>query len=812
MQKLENHDVFGGIRSWRNRPLAMAVATACGAVGTAGLTLPGVAQAQIEEVVVTATRRAESVQDVPMSVSVLGETQLQDLNITDMEDYLMMLPNVSYVTLGPGSGNIYIRGISSGGESTLGANPSVAVYLDEQPVTLVGNYLNPHIYDVNRIEVLAGPQGTTFGANAQSGAMRIITNQPDVNEFSGGLNLDASQTKSGDPSYRAEGFVNIPMGERAALRLVGYYKHDGGYIDNVPGTHTFRRGYIRQGLPEDSPLRDVAADFVASNEDVVEENFNEATTYGARAALRVDLNDSWTFTATAMMQDLDREGVWDHDPTVGDLQVMVLLPEFATDEWSQFSAKIEGELFGGTLTATAADLSRDIEVYADYSLYSDYYVSYGYVEPYYNCYVSYFQTCGDPREQFTQQSKQDRQNFEIRYASDPDKRFRYMAGFYWVDVEGTNDYEWHVLGLEETPQAAVDAPDIYWTTDFERLYEETAIFGEVSFDITDRITLTGSARQFDYESTLDGFSGTIWWPCGGFVPQGNRPESNYGEACAPDSRVTEDKDEVYRVSADWQITDDILLYTTWGEGYRPGGLNRFCQTRIPDGLGNQGSINIGCEFTSDFLTAYEFGVKSTLFDGRLRLNAAAFWQDWEDFQFSRLDTSISPITLTYNVGNAESNGFEFDFSAMITDNWSLTGAASFLDSELTSDYRRNPNSPEPDAAAGTKLPRVPEVKWNITTRYNFMQDWFVQAAYMYTGKSYNTLFDGGSAQNELREQPSYDVLNGSVGLQKEKWTAELYVQNMTDERGVVWINAVNWDSRVQVNQPRSIGVRWRQTF
>ena len=360
-----------------SRPLAIAVAAACGTVGVAGITLPGVAQAQIEEVVVTATRRAESVQEVPMSVSVLGETQLQDLNITDMEDYLMMLPNVSYVTLGPGSGNIYIRGISSGGESTLGANPSVAVYLDEQPVTLVGNYLNPHIYDVNRIEVLAGPQGTTFGANAQSGAMRIITNQPEIGETAGGLNLDVSQTKSGDPSYRAEGFINIPMGERAALRLTGYYKHDGGYIDNVPGTHTFKRGYIRAGLPEGSPLRDVAADFVASNADVVEENFNEATTFGGRAALRVDLTDSWTLTATAMMQDLDREGVWDHDPTVGDLQVMVLLPEFATDKWEQFSAKIEGELWGGTLTATAADLSRDIEVYADYSLYSDYYVSYG---------------------------------------------------------------------------------------------------------------------------------------------------------------------------------------------------------------------------------------------------------------------------------------------------------------------------------------------------------------------------------------------------------------------------------------------------
>ena len=164
------------------------------------------------------------------------------------------------------------------------------------------------------------------------------------------------------------------------------------------------------------------------------------------------------------------------------------------------------------------------------------------------------------------------------------------------------------------------------------------------------------------------------------------------------------------------------------------------------------------------------------------------------------------------MGNAESNGFEFDFAAMITDNWSITGAASFLDSTLTSDYRRNPSSPEPDAASGTDLPRVPDVKFNLTTRYDFMQDWFVQASYMYTGKSTNTLFDGGSAQNELREQPSYDVLNTALGLQRDTWTAEVYVQNVTDERGVVWINAVNWDTREQVNQPRSIGVRWRQSF
>ena len=176
--------------SFFRRPLALAVSTACGLVGATSVVMPNEAQAQIEEVLVTATRRAESVQDIPMSVSVLGETQLEDLNINDMEDYVMMLPNVSFITLGPSSGDIYIRGISSGGESQLGANPSVAVYLDDQPVTAVGQYLNPHIYDVNRIEVLAGPQGTTYGANAQSGAIRIITNAPSTEGFEAGFNID----------------------------------------------------------------------------------------------------------------------------------------------------------------------------------------------------------------------------------------------------------------------------------------------------------------------------------------------------------------------------------------------------------------------------------------------------------------------------------------------------------------------------------------------------------------------------------------------------------------------------------------------
>ena len=206
------------IKSKRYSPKPLAAMVAALSVGMS----PTLLAQQVEEVIVTATKRAESTQVIPMAISVLGQESLSNFIITDLEDYVTMLPNVSYIGLGPGSGNVYIRGISSGGESGLGANPSVAVYLDEQPVTATGAYLNPHIYDIQRIEVLAGPQGTLFGANAQSGAMRIITNKPDPTAFSAGMNMDVNAPKSGDVGETVEGIVKMAIADGAALRVEGY--------------------------------------------------------------------------------------------------------------------------------------------------------------------------------------------------------------------------------------------------------------------------------------------------------------------------------------------------------------------------------------------------------------------------------------------------------------------------------------------------------------------------------------------------------------------------------------------------------------
>jgi outer membrane receptor protein involved in Fe transport len=800
------------------KPLAAAVAVACGTAMLVPATAPA-QDSQLEEIVVTATKREEGVQDIPMAVMVLGEQQLQDLNIVNMEDYVQMLPNVSYVTLGPGSGNVYIRGISSGGESGIGANPSVAVYLDEQPVTAVGSFLNPHVYDVSRIEVLAGPQGTTFGANAQSGAIRIITNQPDPSGFSAGFTVDGNQPKSGDFGYLLEGFANFPINDRAAVRVVGYVKEEAGYIDNIAGTHTFSNANIRAGLDPSDPLNQVAADITIDNNGLVEENFNTATTIGGRAALRVDLNDAWTVTAGVIYQELESKGVWDHDPSLGDLVVQRWMPDWADDEWTQWSLKVEGEIAGGTLTATYADLDRDQSSANDYSLYTDYYVSYGFVQPYYSCYVTYFGQCEDPRESLTSVGGWESENFELRYASDPENRFRWMVGAFYTDVSNFNDGDWHVLGLANIPGSYVEEPDIYWTTNFRRNYEETAFFGEASFDFTDDLSASVSARTFEYEARLDGFSGTVWWPCGGFQP--GHPDNNYGEGgCSESDRLTEGDDEVFRVSLDYQMNDDVMLYTSWGEGYRPGSLNRMCETRATGGLPGQGESNIGCAFRSDFLTSTEIGFKSTLLDGRMRINVSAYWQEWEDFQFSRLDTSISPLTLTFNVGNAEANGIDGDFTTLLTDDWTLSGAFSYIyKSELTSDYWRNPpddpsdpGAAPPDAPSGTALPRIPEWKWNLTTRYSMQNDFYLQGAYMYTGDSYNTLFEGGTIATARRTQEAYGVLNAAFGLEKEDWNAELYVRNLTDERGDVWINAVTWDSRVTTNRPRTVGVTYRRFF
>ena len=233
----------------------------------------------IEEVIVSAQKKTENLQDVPISVTTLSADELESLNIKDFADYVLQLPSVSAIQRRPGMGQIFMRGISDGGNSNQSLQgPAVAIYLDESPVTMIGDNLDVHIYDIERVESLSGPQGTLYGAASQAGNLKIITKKP-TSEFDSGVNIGAESTKGGQTSSLVEGFVNIPLSQNMALRLVGYNDRDGGYIDSVADSITY-------------PVSGITK----TNELYVEDNFNDAVKSGYRAALRIDLTENWKFS------------------------------------------------------------------------------------------------------------------------------------------------------------------------------------------------------------------------------------------------------------------------------------------------------------------------------------------------------------------------------------------------------------------------------------------------------------------------------------------------------------------------------------
>ena len=552
----------------------------------------------------------------------------------------------------------------------------------------------------------------------------------------------------------------------------------------------------------------IAADQTINNAEFVEDDFNEAETVGGRATLRLDLNDNWTVTAGVMRQELESQGVWDHDPNeVGDLEVVRFQPDSNDDEWTQVSFVVEGDIAGMSLTYSYADLDRESYQRADYSLYSDpSNGSPGFVVNYYSCFIAYFGTCADPTLQYTGDQEWSRETHEIRLMSAQDQRFRWILGMFYEEAEHEFDLDWHVLGLAGlTPEntgwpvpAWVEGPDIYWTTHQTRGNDETAYFGEIAFDVTEDLTVSYSTRYFEFESSLLGFSGTFWWPAR-YGPRGANENNN-------DLQIKED-DKVHKFNVAYNVNDSLMVYGTYAEGYRPGGLNRLSVTAIA------GAYN------ADFLESYEIGFKGDFLDGRLRLNAAIYQQEWDDFQQSKIDQSVSVLTLTDNVGNAESDGFEIEGSFWMAENWSVNFGVSRIDAELTEPYYIREADQiaglPPQAPAGTELPRVPDTKWNISSRYNFNvmeMDAYIQASYTYTGESYNLLYGPTPPTRDRDKQSGYGVGHLSFGVDRDTWSAELFIKNIGDKRGEVFINGATYDSRITIPKPRTIGLRFKQRF
>ena len=711
----------------------------------------------IEEVIVTAQKKSENLQNVPISVTTLSSDELENLNIKDFADYVLQLPAASAVQRRPGQGQIFMRGISDGGNSNQSLQgPAVAIYLDESPVTMIGDNLDVHVYDIERVESLTGPQGTLYGAASQAGNLKIITKKPS-SEFDAGYNLSAESTRGGDGSTMVEGFVNIPLSNNVALRFVGYNDRDGGFIDSVKDTITY-------------PVSGITR----SNELFVDENFNDAVKDGYRAALRVDLNENWKLDVNTMGQETATNGVWDHNPDeLGTYNVSRFYDDKSHDEWTRFSTTLTGDLGFADLTFTTSSLDRDFEVLSDYSHYSiD-----GYVEGYYTCYEYYFGPCVDPSIQFENDTHQEYDTTEIRLSSKAGDKFNWIIGAFQTENVTEYDSQWHVPAMN--PAAAVPgSKDLYYQTDQVRAEEESAVFGEVYYQINDKLELTLGHRKFDNETTLKGFVGTVWWP--NYILGSTTREDNVNS-------VYDGSDSISKFNLAYQIDNNSMIYITRSEGYRPGGANRTTQ--------------LGATYDADFLTSTEFGFKSISMDGRLRLNGAMYQMDWDDIQLGWFDSSISLLGLVDNIGKANSNGFELDAKYVVSDTTTIAFGYANNEAKLKEDYVLRGAV---EARDGQDLPFTPDTKYNVTVNIDTSDTSNIQFNYVFVDEMWNDLF-----YDDREMQDSYGIANISFTTTfGENASVQIYMDNIFDEVAELYINSEDIQRLTTVNRPTTFGVKY----
>ena len=716
---------------------------------------------KIEEVIVTAQKKSENLQDVPISVNTLSNEDLNNLNIKDFSDYVLQLPSVSAIQRRPGMGQIFMRGISDGGNSNQSLQgPAVAIYLDESPVTMIGDNLDVHVYDIERIESLSGPQGTLYGAASQAGNLRIITNKPS-SDFDTGFNVSLDTTSGGGLSNMVESFINIPLSDNAAIRIVGYNDKDAGYIDSVSDSITFPLSGITRG-----------------NADFVENDFNDSVKSGYRAALRINLDDNWVLDGSIMGQNLESDGVWDHDPDrLGTYKVGRFFEDSQEDDWTRFSATITGDLGFADLTFTTSSLDRDFEVLSDYSHYSiD-----GFVEGYYTCYTSYFGPCVDPSIQFENDTSQTFDTHEIRLSSNSDNRLSWILGAFYTENETKYNSQWHIPPIH--PDAKVPtSKDLYYQTDQVRKDSEDAIFGELYYQLNDKTNITIGHRRFDNETKLNGFVGTVWWP-----------SSLYGSSTRPDNvnSVFKGKDSITKLNIAYDVTDDTMIYLTKSEGYRPGGANRTQQ--------------LGSTYDADFLKNTEFGFKSIFSNGKARLNGALYQMNWDDIQLGWFDSSISLLGLVDNIGKAESSGYELDLRYLLTDNLSFNIAASKNDAKLKADYVLRGSV---RARNGQDLPFTPDLKYNFNVNYESNEGNIMQLNYAYVDSMWNDLFF-----TNREKQDSYAIANFFyIKPINDNSSIQIYIDNIFDEKAELYINSEDIQRLITVNRPRSIGIKYSWNF
>ncbi|MEO0997250.1 MAG: TonB-dependent receptor [Pseudomonadota bacterium] len=779
------------------------------------------ASAAIEEIVVTATKREESQQDVPVAVSALRGQDLEELRISNFQDYVVYLPNVVAQGTGPGQNEIFIRGAATSQtiitlSSVQGLQPSVALYLDEQPVALQGRNLDIYATDLARVEVLPGPQGTLFGASSQAGTVRLITNKPNHQEFQAGFDTSIYSTRGGEMSQSVEAYVNLPISDTFAVRGAAYNDNQGGWIDHIlndPANGGWNGSTVVIDRISGGPLPDPANQTipVPRNDNLVENDFNDATYTGARLGLSWLISDRWELLLQHTQQSLDTEGVWAYDPNLsGQSSVNRFAPDENEDDFGLTTWTLSGRL--GRLEAiyTGGFLDRDVEAAVDYTFYTNG----GLFAAYYVCYPGNgtYDQCFDPAKFYQESTENKRFTHEFRVATPADERWRVTAGLFYDDQELASTGLFKIAstdspffsdlsrtlaappGTEGTNTNGGPFPtEVSFVNDVTRATEQLAVFGQFEFDLTPTVTAAIGARWYDIDDEYKGATSTVNVTARlAALGDGSQAalEDFFGAAegaaifAAIQSGqldvgeldgggVLNADDVILRASLDWRLNESIMLFGTFAEGFRPPVTNR-----VGGGLANNQSgaftgFRIPVSSETDDLENYELGFKADLFDNTLRLNMTGFYSEISDLQTSRFDpTNINFLWFADNVGDAEITGLDGDFVWAPTDRLTISGAFSLLDTEIT---RLNPELQGIAAPVGSELPFSAAFSGNVRARYDFNLPTignlsglggYVTGGIAYTGESLSGLkMDAYVVEDTM--QRVYQVAGSGLDIERE---------------------------------------------
>jgi iron complex outermembrane receptor protein len=702
---------------------------------------------ELQEVIVTANRRAENLQNVPITIQVLTGETLAELNATTFDDFVKYLPGVTAHGVGPGQNTIYVRGLgtTAGGiqaSGVVGTFPNVAVYLDEQSAQLPDRNLDIYAADLDRIEILEGPQGTLFGAGAEAGVVRYITNKPKLNVTEAVVNGGGATTTHGAPSGNVDVTVNVPLfTDQLAVRGVIYKERRGGYIDNIPGT--FARtdtdpGWLAYGgpLPADS--------VVINNSALVANDINPVTYQGIRVEALYQFNADWSALLAQSYQSMEADGVFAEmeanslGQPLPDLSVQLYNPSYDKDRFENTALTIDGRVGALKLVYAGAYLVRNVEQVQDYTNYTR--AVYG---DYYSCANPTRTTvqCFSPSATWHDRERNRHQSHELRLSTPGTWRIRGIGGLFYENYRIQEETDWFYVtalpyfnpigpptgyytlnGSPVLPNGTpvpfnqpgavfvpapvtsnnpnIRPPGDGFFDDITRGYSQRAAYASVDIDlIPGRLTLTAGTRYsrtdtFEVGSDVGGggcYTGALPAP---YYPE---PVPNPCLNRAVFTNINaEGLNRTFsgfrsRANLSWKVTEDALLYYTWSQGFRAGGFNRAsfpANANSPVAFDNSpqakehGGWISPLAFAPDSLTNNELGWKTMWMDRRIQWNGAIYQEDWNHVQIDGGASGILTYGVVLNGGNYRVRGVETSGVARVTTGLTLEAGAAWNQSEL----------------------------------------------------------------------------------------------------------------------------------